>query len=74
LIIKLIRQGKSCYTHTHTHGGGERGEREREREERERGEREERDGLYMLRPGSGTTRRYGFVGVGVSLWVWALIP
>ena len=30
------------------------------------------DGLYMLCPGSGTIRRCGPVGVGVSLWVWAL--
>ena len=26
------------------------------------------DGLYMLGPGSGTIRRCGLVGVGVSLW------
>jgi hypothetical protein len=32
------------------------------------------DGLYMLGLGSGTVRRCGLVGVGVSLWVWALIP
>jgi hypothetical protein len=32
------------------------------------------DGLYMLGPVSGTIRRCGLVGVGVSLWVWALIP
>jgi hypothetical protein len=32
------------------------------------------DGLYMLDHGSGTIRRYGLVGVGVSLWRWALIP
>jgi len=32
------------------------------------------DGLHMLGPGSGTIRRCGLVGVGVSLWVWALIP
>jgi hypothetical protein len=32
------------------------------------------DGLYMLGPGSGTVRRCGFVGVGVSLWVWAIRP
>jgi hypothetical protein len=31
------------------------------------------DGLYMLGPGSGTIRRCG-LGVGVSLWVWAIIP
>jgi hypothetical protein len=31
------------------------------------------DGLYMLRQGSGTIRKYVPVGVGVSLWVWALI-
>ena len=29
------------------------------------------DGLYMLGPGSGTIRRCGLVGVGVSLWAWA---
>ena len=29
------------------------------------------DGLYML---GGTIRRCGLVGVGVSLWVWTLIP
>jgi hypothetical protein len=28
--------------------------------------------LYMLGPGSGTIRRCGPVGIGVSLWVWAL--
>ena len=27
------------------------------------------DGLYMLGPGSGTIRRWGLVGVGVSLGV-----
>jgi hypothetical protein len=27
------------------------------------------DGLYMLGPGSGTIRRCGLVGVGVSQWV-----
>ena len=27
--------------------------------------------LYMLGPGSGTIRRCGPVGIGVSLWVWA---
>jgi hypothetical protein len=32
------------------------------------------DGLYMLGPGSGTVERCGLVGVGVALWVWALIP
>jgi hypothetical protein len=26
----------------------------------------------MLGPGSGTIRRCGLVGVGVSLWEWAL--
>jgi hypothetical protein len=31
------------------------------------------DGLYMLGPGSGI-RRSGPVGVGLSQWVWALIP
>jgi hypothetical protein len=30
--------------------------------------------LNMLDPGSGTIRRCGPVGVGVSLWVWALKP
>ena len=29
------------------------------------------DGLYMLSPGNGTIRKYGPVGVGVLLWVWA---
>ena len=33
-----------------------------------------RDSLYMLGPGSGTIRRCGLVGVGVSLWAWALRP
>jgi hypothetical protein len=32
------------------------------------------DGLYMLSPGSGSIRRCGPVGVGVSLWVLALRP
>ena len=32
------------------------------------------DGLCMLGPGSDTIRRYGPVGVGVSLWAWALRP
>jgi hypothetical protein len=32
------------------------------------------DGLYMLDPGSGTIQSIGVVGVGVSLWVWALRP
>ena len=32
------------------------------------------NGLYMLSPGSGTIWRCGPVGVGVSLWVWALRP
>jgi hypothetical protein len=32
------------------------------------------DGLNMLGPGSGTIRRYGPVGVGVSLGVWDLRP
>jgi hypothetical protein len=32
------------------------------------------DGLYMFGPGSGTIRRCGLVGVGVSLWAWALRP
>ena len=30
------------------------------------------DALYMLGPGSGTVGRCGLVGVGVSLWLWAL--
>jgi len=29
------------------------------------------DGLYMLGPGTSTTRRCSPVGVGVSLWAWA---
>jgi hypothetical protein len=32
------------------------------------------DGLHMLGPGSLTIKRFGPVGVGVSLWVWALRP
>ena len=32
------------------------------------------DSLYMLGPGSGTIRRYGPVGVGVALRVWAIRP
>jgi hypothetical protein len=32
------------------------------------------DGLYMFGPESGTIRRCGIVGVGVSLWAWALMP
>ena len=32
------------------------------------------DGLYMLGSGSGTIGRCGLVGVGVALWVGALIP
>ena len=32
------------------------------------------DGLHMFDPGSGTIRMCGPVGVGVPLWVWALIP
>jgi hypothetical protein len=32
------------------------------------------DGLYMLGLRSGTIRRCGLTGVGVSLWIWALIP
>jgi hypothetical protein len=32
------------------------------------------DGLYMPVPGSGTIRRCGPVGVGVSLWVWVTRP
>jgi hypothetical protein len=31
-------------------------------------------GLYMFGPGSGTVKRSDLVGVGVSLWVWALRP
>ena len=31
-------------------------------------------GLNMLGPGNGTIRRCGLVGVGVSLWGWALRP
>jgi hypothetical protein len=39
------------------------------------GSREARcDGLYMLGPGSDTVGRCGLVGVGVSLWAWALRP
>ena len=30
-------------------------------------------GLNTLGPGSGTIRRCSLVGIGVSLWVWALI-
>ena len=32
------------------------------------------EGLYMLDPESGTVGRGGLVGLGVSLWVWALRP
>ena len=32
------------------------------------------DGLYMLGPESGTIRKCGPVGFGVSLWVWVLRP
>jgi hypothetical protein len=32
------------------------------------------NGLNMLGLGSGTIRRCDLVGVGVSLWVWALRP
>ena len=32
------------------------------------------DDLHVLGPGSGTIGRCGPVGVGVSLWVWALRP
>jgi hypothetical protein len=32
------------------------------------------DGLYMLGPESGTIRRCGLVGVGVSLWMLAIRP
>lgn len=32
------------------------------------------DGSYMFGPVSGTFRRCGLVGVGVSLGVWALRP
>jgi len=31
-------------------------------------------GLYVLGHGSGTVWRCGLVGVGVSLWAWALRP
>ena len=31
-------------------------------------------GLYVLGPGSGLVGRCCLVGVGVALWVWALIP
>jgi hypothetical protein len=31
-------------------------------------------GLYVFGPESGTIRRCGLVGVGVSPWVWALRP
>ena len=31
------------------------------------------DGLNMLGSESGTIRKCGLVGVGISLWVWALI-
>jgi len=31
-------------------------------------------GLYMLGPENGTIRKYGPVGVGLSLCVWALRP
>jgi hypothetical protein len=30
------------------------------------------DGFYIFSPGSGNIRGSGPVGVGVSLWVWAL--
>ena len=30
------------------------------------------DSLYMLSPESGRIRRCGLVGVGVSLWAWAI--
>jgi hypothetical protein len=32
------------------------------------------DGSYMLGPESGTMRRCGPVGVGVTVWVWAIRP
>jgi len=32
------------------------------------------DGSYRLGPGGGTVGKCGLVGVGVTLWVWALIP
>jgi hypothetical protein len=32
------------------------------------------DGLYMLSPGSGTVRRCGLAGVGVSLWDLSPLP
>ena len=31
-------------------------------------------GLNTLGPGSGSIKRCGLVGVGVSLWVWAIRP
>jgi len=32
------------------------------------------DGLYVLVLGHSTIRHCGLVGVGMSIWVWALIP
>jgi hypothetical protein len=32
------------------------------------------DGLYLLSLGSDSIRKYGPVGVGMSLWVWSLRP
>ena len=32
------------------------------------------DGLYMCGPESDIFKRYGLVGVGVLLWVWAIRP
>ena len=32
------------------------------------------DGLHMLGPRDSTIRRCGLFGLGVPLWVWALIP
>lgn len=32
------------------------------------------NGLYMVGPGSVTVGRHGLAGVGVALWMWALIP
>jgi hypothetical protein len=31
-------------------------------------------GLYILGPGSGTIWMCDPVGIGMSLWAWALIP
>jgi hypothetical protein len=37
-------------------------------------DKESCDGLYMLGPESGTIRRCGHIGVGMSLLVWSLKP